>query len=64
MDLAAAWTYQVHSYTNAGKTEPVVREWKQSHLAATAPQTASTGASTDTSNTAVVPAPAQQQPSP
>jgi hypothetical protein len=63
MDLAAAWTYHVHSYTNAGKTEPVVRKWKQSHLATTAPQAAATGVSTDISNTAAVPAPAQQRPS-
>jgi hypothetical protein len=63
MDLAAAWSYHVDSYTNAGKTEPVVREWKQSHLATTAPHAASAGVSTDTSNTAAVSAPAQQRPS-
>jgi hypothetical protein len=53
LDLAAAWNYHVDSYTNAGKTEPVVREWRQSVplLATTAPHAASAGVSTDTSNT-------------
>jgi hypothetical protein len=54
----------VRSCTNAGKTESVVREWRQSHLDATASQAAATGVSTGTGNTALVPAPAQQQPSP